>query len=149
MSAPVSRQNQTTPTSHPAPLRTGIRVSSEGGRLHAVVDLHGELDPASVPQLRCELDQLIADGIVDITVDLQDLRFCTSCGLDLFDEVHGRLEQHRRGALRLRLHGAAHIVQRVVRIVRENDPTFDPPIEDPAATSSPRTVAGAARSHLA
>jgi anti-anti-sigma factor len=138
MSAPVSRQNQTghrTPMAGPltAPhrvgldlLRTSIHMSRKGRRFHALVELHGELCPATVPQLRCELDQLIDDGITDITVDLGDLRFCTSHGLDLFDHIHEQLQQRHHGTLELRIDGAPTIVERLVRIVRNNDPTFSP-----------------------
>lgn len=126
MSAPVRRQNQPAATCSPAPLRTGIHVSGDGGRLQAVVDLHGELDPFNVPQLRHELEQLIDDGIADITVDLEHLRLCTSHGLDLLDEIHRRLESHGGGELRLHLGRAPQVVRRIVGIVCERDPSFGP-----------------------
>lgn len=126
MSAPVRRQHQPPVPSSIDPLRTGIHVSADGGRLQATVDLYGDLDLLSVPQLRHELEQLIDDGIADITVDLEHVQFCTSHVLDLFDEVHARLRQHHAGALGLRIDRAPHAVRRVVDIVRENDPTFSP-----------------------
>ena len=126
MSAPVRRQHQPPTTRRPDPLRTGISVSSDGGRLQAVVDLHGELDPVSVPQLRHELEQLVDDGIADVTVDLQHLSFCTSQGLDLLDEVHTRLVREHHGALRLRIDGSTQVVRRIVGIVCERDPSFGP-----------------------
>lgn len=49
---------------------------------------------------------------------------CENQGLDLFDHIHEQLQQRRHGTLELRSDGAPTIVNRVVRIVRDIDPTF-------------------------
>lgn len=107
-------------------LRTAVRVSNETRPPRAVVELHGELCPATVPHLRSELEQLVDDGISDIIVELRDLRFCTSHGLDLFDHIHQQLHRRHRGTLRLALDGAPPVVTRIIQIVQANDPTFSP-----------------------
>lgn len=60
-------------------MRTGISVTYHDGRLHAIVELHGELCAATADGLRSELDQLVDDGIVDssdhvgVTVDVEGM----------------------------------------------------------------------------
>ncbi|MCD9625230.1 STAS domain-containing protein [Rhabdothermincola salaria] len=127
----------TTPALHLGTrLRTGILVTARDGRLVASVDLHGELCPTTAPQLRSELERLIGDGVVTITVDLRDLRCCTSHGLDVLDHIDRRLHE-RGGDLRLRLDGAPPIVERIVRLVEDQDPTFSPRIAEASPASEP------------
>lgn len=120
-----------------ASLQTRISVSSQDGRLHAVVELHGELTPLTATDLRRELDQLVADGIADIAIDLGHVRLCTSRALDVFDQIHHALLERHGGGLRLDLAGAARTVRRVVQVVDGNDPTFSPQITEAPATSEP------------
>lgn len=116
-------------------LRTGISGTTHDGNLHAIVELHGELCALSAAELRTELDQLVDDDIVDMTVDLQHLRLCTSHGLDVFDHVHHRLQQRHRGKLWLRLDGAPSTVKKIVHLVHDQDQTFSPRITETARGS--------------
>ena len=120
MSAAVPRQT------HEPLLRTGISVADDGGRLHASVDLHGDLCAITTPQLRVHLDRLMDDGVADITVDLSGLRLCTSDGLHLWEETHDRLAREHGGTLCLL--GARGVVQRILDRVGAADPTFGPSI---------------------
>lgn len=120
-------------------LRTGVSVAADDGRLHAIVGLHGELCPVTAAGLRAELEQLIEDGVSDMTVDLRNLRFCNSDGLEVFDDIHRALAERRGGTLRLCLGGAPSIVRRAVRLVGDRDPTFSPQIT--GAVPSPDAMA--------
>lgn len=107
-------------------LRTAIAMTADDGRYHALVEAHGELCAYTAPQLRIGLEQIIDDGATDITIDLQHLTLCTSHGLDLFDDIHNRLQRLHDGTLHLRLDTASDIVKRVVYLIHDNDPTFSP-----------------------
>lgn len=120
MSATVPRQT------HEPLLRTGIAVTDAGGRLHARVDLHGDLCAITTAELRLHLDRLMDDGVADITIDLSGLRFCTSDGLHLWEETHERLAREHGGTLRLQ--GARGVVQRILDRVDAADPSFGPVI---------------------
>lgn len=109
-------------------LQTGVSVAVDDGRLHAIVGLYGELCPVTADGLRAELEQLVEDGVVDMTVDLRHLRFCNSDGLEVFDDIHRALAERHGGTLRLCLGGAPSIVRRTVGLVADRDPTFSPQI---------------------
>jgi anti-sigma B factor antagonist len=68
----------------------------------AVVSVTGELDLASVPQLRSCLTDLIGRGEVRLVVDLGGVTFCDSTALGVFVGAHrrvtasnGRIEFHQ------------------------------------------------------
>jgi anti-sigma B factor antagonist len=68
----------------------------------AVVSVTGELDLASVPQLRSCLTDLIGRGEVHLVVDLGGVTFCDSTALGVFVGAHrrvtasnGRIEFHQ------------------------------------------------------
>ena len=127
MSATVPRPDQSAATDAPQ-LRSGISVSIEHGRLHAAVELHGELCAVTAPDLGAELRQLVDDGISDVTVDVGHLQLCTSHGLDVFDEIHRELAERHGGMLRVHVGSAPRTVSRVIHLVSDQDPTFSPPI---------------------
>lgn len=115
-------------------LQIGVSVTTGQGRRHALVEVHGELCALTAPTLRTELDQLIDDDLSDITIDLSDVRLCTSHALDMFDNVAERLGKRHGGCLHLRVDGAARVVQRTIHLL-DDDPTFSPEItETPAAS---------------
>jgi anti-sigma B factor antagonist len=64
------------------------------------VGLVGELDLASADELTARLEAL-AENHQDIVLDLSDLAFVDSTGLEVFVIIH-KLLQHRGGALTLR-----------------------------------------------
>jgi anti-anti-sigma regulatory factor len=110
-------------------LRTGTTATTgPDGRPRATVQLHGELCATTARLLRAELERLVEDGAVELTIDLTELTLCTSHGLDVFDDIHRLLHGHRRGQLRLR--GARGVVRDVLDVVRDADRSFSPTIVD-------------------
>ncbi len=106
------------------PLRIHTVVSQDPtGTSTAVVSLGGELCAVTASTLHRELDQLLRHGVVGLTIDLRDLRLCTSDGLDVFAEFHARL--WRAGDGDLQLQGPVGIVARVLQIVHDQDPEFE------------------------
>lgn len=77
------------------------------------VRLSGELDLATVPALNSQIDQLFADGVDHLLIDLTELTFCDSTGLAAF--VRGDNQVAARGGW-LRVTGASGRVERVLRI---------------------------------
>lgn len=132
MSAPVRSQiaGDTSEDHAGAPLlRTSATVTVDGcGRPVATLELHGELCPTSAADLECEVDRLLEDGVVELTVDLQGLRFCTSHGLDVWQDADERLRPVGGG---VRLIGATGVVRQVLEVVQRDDPTFTPIVEGP------------------
>lgn len=126
--APV--HSQVTGESHdperPAPLlRTSAVVTAEGGRLVATLQLHGELCPTTAESLRHEVERLVEDGVIELTVDLTGLRLCTSHGLDIWQDADERLRAAGGG---VRLIGASGIVRHVLDVIEREDPSFSPTI---------------------
>jgi anti-sigma B factor antagonist len=77
-----------------------LHVERNGHR--AEVEVAGELDLASVPELRTCLLGLVADGCDDLVVSLEGVEFCDSSALGVFVGCHrrlsaaaGRFELHR------------------------------------------------------
>lgn len=106
------------------PLRIHVVVTeAPTGARSARVVLGGELCAMTAPVLRRELEQLLGHGVTGVAMDLDDLALCTSQGVDLFAEVHDRLQRTSGG--RLELHGPIGVVARVLQIVRDLDDDFD------------------------
>ncbi|HEX7744065.1 MAG TPA: STAS domain-containing protein [Micromonosporaceae bacterium] len=79
----------------------------------AVLALTGELDMASAPVFQEHVDALVAAGKVQILVDVAELSFCDSAGLNAF--IRGdRLSAAEGGWLRLT--GAQGHVARVIEL---------------------------------
>ena len=66
-----------------------LRVTREGTT--AIVAVSGELDLASVPQLRSCLTDLIGRGEHRMVVDLSGVTFCDSTALGVFVGAHRRV----------------------------------------------------------
>jgi len=62
-----------------------VQVTTAGG--HPIVRASGEIDLASAPVLRAAMDTVIGDGVRQIIVDLQDVTFIDSTGLNLLIAV--------------------------------------------------------------
>lgn len=128
MSAPVHSQitDETDDPDRTAPLlRTSAVVTVDGGRLVATLHLHGELCPTTAGGLRREVERLVEDGVIDLTVDLAGLRLCTSHGLDIWQDADERLRAAGGG---VRLIGASGGVRHVLDVIALADPGFSPTI---------------------
>lgn len=66
-----------------------------------IVALHGEIDMTVAPTLRTTLERLVADGHVDLVLDLSELLFIDSSGLSAFIAAN-RAACAGGGGLRLR-----------------------------------------------
>jgi anti-anti-sigma factor len=58
------------------------------------VELHGELDCASVPSLEVTMDGVIADGAGRVLLDLRDLHFMDVSGLRMAVRLEARAQLH-------------------------------------------------------
>lgn len=79
----------------------------------AVLALAGELDMASAPVFLEHVDALVAAGKVHVVVDVTELSFCDSAGLNAF--IRGDRQCAARGGW-LRLTGAQGHVARVIEL---------------------------------
>jgi anti-sigma B factor antagonist len=70
------------------------------GRNAHVVTVAGELDVATAPALREELDRISAEGATDAVVDLLAVSFVDSVGLGILVDASKRMKA-RGGALRI------------------------------------------------
>jgi anti-anti-sigma factor len=87
---------------------------SEHRRDDAVVlALSGELDMAAAPLLRERIDAVVAAGRPHVLVDLAELSFCDSAGLNTFVQGDRECAAHDGW---LRLTGATGHVARVIQI---------------------------------
>lgn len=78
-----------------------------------VLILQGELCIAEVPSVRARIDEAIAAGAIELTIDLAEATLLTAAILRVFDVAEHRLER-LGGALRLRNPGP--LPQRVLEI---------------------------------
>ena len=67
----------------------GIEFDYDVGR--TLLALHGELDALSVPAFAGVLSALVERGVLSVTIDLSDLRFCNLGGLRAMAELAARL----------------------------------------------------------
>jgi anti-sigma B factor antagonist len=58
------------------------------------VELHGELDCASVPSLEGEMDLVIVDGADRVLLDLRDLQFMDVSALRMAVRLEARAQLH-------------------------------------------------------
>ncbi|MGA5820347.1 STAS domain-containing protein [Kitasatospora sp. NPDC094028] len=88
-----------------------VAVSREGPV--RVVAVAGELDHDTADGLRAALGRPVDDGLKRIVVDLADLRFCDSTGLNIL--LRSRIEAEAAG-LRLEVAGLRPVVARLFEI---------------------------------
>jgi anti-sigma B factor antagonist len=65
-----------------------------------VLEIGGEIDVYTAPQLREELQRLVGDGVAGVVVDLSRVDFLDSTGLGVLAGIHRRL-RGSEGSLRL------------------------------------------------
>ncbi|MFD9684974.1 STAS domain-containing protein [Kitasatospora sp. NPDC059088] len=106
----------------PRPAEDSTTAEGDGGELRVTVDrrgavlvvgVAGELDHDTAGELRAVLARPVGDGIDRVVVDLADLRFCDSTGLNLL--LRARIEREEAG-LRLELAGLRPMVARLFAI---------------------------------
>ncbi|MGI5268286.1 STAS domain-containing protein [Nonomuraea sp. CA-218870] len=79
----------------------------------ATVRLRGDLDKLTAPDLKARLDELAAEGRVDVVIDATGLEFCDSSGLWVLVEYQ-RAVGGRGGTLRLT--GVHGVLRRVLEV---------------------------------
>jgi len=80
------------------PTKFEIKLRADG--VAAKLEVLGELDMRTTEQLATGVDELLADGATEVTIDLSQLSFMDSSGLRLLIEVNNR---SREETWRLRL----------------------------------------------
>ena len=91
----------------------GFAMSEQERGVVTVIRLAGELDMASAPSLQTTVDELVSLGHCRIVLDLTELTFCDSAGLNAFIRGDRRCQPHG-GWLRLQ-HAGGHVA-RVIRL---------------------------------
>lgn len=86
--------------------------SPAGGR--RVVNLQGELDIAAVDRIEAELAALAGSGTAELVLDLSDVTFCDTSGVNLFLRLQRRCTAARA---RLRLQAVPGGPGRVLRLL--------------------------------
>jgi anti-sigma B factor antagonist len=71
-----------------APFKVNLELLGDG--IHAI-NVAGELDHATAPELRRRLEEAIAIGSGSLLIDLTDCGFVDSTGLGLIVDAHRRL----------------------------------------------------------
>ena len=89
-----------------------VEVSGDPTAPHVVV--RGELDVATSPQLRNELNALLTRGAQHITVEFGDVSFVDSSGLGVLVGTYKRLREEGSGTIRII--GAQPSVRKVFEI---------------------------------
>ncbi|MEV0918060.1 STAS domain-containing protein [Streptomyces sp. NPDC049967] len=91
---------------------SSVQVSEGSGRC-AVLTISGDVGRDLVPVIRAALDELIAEGRVQIVLDVQNITFMDSAGLGVL--VYGvRNSEVEKGGLRLA--GAGTQVRRLLNL---------------------------------
>jgi len=93
---------------------TPFAVEITGEPSAPVVAVHGEIDVATSPQLRSELNALMANGATDITLEFGGVSFVDSSGLGVLVGAYKRLREEDHGSLRIV--GAQSSVRKVFEI---------------------------------
>jgi anti-sigma B factor antagonist len=89
-------------------------VEVGGDSTAPVVVVRGEVDVATSPQLRNELNSLIARGARDIVIEFADVSFVDSSGLGVLVGTYKRLREEGNGSIRIV--GAQASVRKVFEI---------------------------------
>jgi anti-sigma B factor antagonist len=89
-------------------------VEVSGDPKAPVVEVRGELDVATSPQLRNELNALVARGARNITIEFGEVSFVDSSGLGVLVGTYKRLREEGGGTIRIV--GAQASVRKVFEI---------------------------------
>lgn len=89
-----------------------FEVTSDASR-PAVLVVRGELDAVSAPQLREALDEARSAGGDDVRIDLSDVTFIDSSGLQ---SITAALRELRDEGRDLRVEGASRAVRRIFEV---------------------------------
>ena len=103
------RQHRKTTAVTQLPQTLSIDAASD-----STIRLAGELDAATVPQLRAALAQTLTQRPARLILDLTDLDFCDSTGLALLVQTRNNLPDTSQ----LILHGATDRMHRLLCITR-------------------------------
>jgi anti-sigma B factor antagonist len=90
-----------------------VGMTADHGGDMVVLRLHGELDMAGAPELLTRVGELVGAGSSRVLVDLTELSFCDSAGLNAF--IRGDRLATRAGGW-LRLTNARGHVARVIEL---------------------------------
>lgn len=93
---------------------TPFAVEVGGDQTAPVVVVRGEIDVATSPQLRNELNALVARGAQHITIEFGEVSFVDSSGLGVLVGTYKRLREDGSGSIRIV--GAQPSVRKVFEI---------------------------------
>jgi anti-sigma B factor antagonist len=93
---------------------TPFAVEVRGEQTAPVVVVQGEIDVATSPQLRNELNAILTRGVRDITLEFSGVSFVDSSGLGVLVGTYKRMKDDGNGTLRIV--GAQPSVRRVFEI---------------------------------
>jgi anti-sigma B factor antagonist len=77
-----------------------LSLTARAANGYTVLEISGEIDVYTAPELRDELQRLLGEGVTHIVVDLTRVEFLDSTGLGVLAGVHRRL-RGSDGSLRL------------------------------------------------
>jgi anti-sigma B factor antagonist len=148
MPAALSRHVLTNGSDSPKPIRSsepvGFSVKVKRDGQFATLIPAGEIDLATVEQLQSELETLIDADCTRIVIDLREVEFLDSTGLQALVRAHARAEQDR---WELAIIPGPRAVQRVFEITGVIDHLRFVTADDAAAggdvaASAPETCSG-------
>ena len=90
-----------------------VRIEVTGDSATARLAVSGEIDSSSAPTLRTRLEQMLDDGVTELTLDLTGVSFLDSAGLCVLAAVHRR---SLRTDVRLRVVASTRAVIRPMQI---------------------------------
>jgi anti-anti-sigma factor len=93
---------------------TPFAVEVRGESATPVVVVRGEIDVATSPELRNQLNALISRGAKEITLEFSDVSFVDSSGLGVLVGTYKRLREDESGSIRIV--GAQSSVRKVFEI---------------------------------
>jgi anti-sigma B factor antagonist len=92
-------------------MKLNLSFRSYGDR--AVVQVGGEVDLATCPQLQAALAELVDRGFHQLIVDLEQVSFLDCAGIGVLVDARRRVQEHGGS---LRLVGPAPLVRRVLEV---------------------------------
>jgi anti-sigma B factor antagonist len=77
----------------------GVEISGDGAA--PVIVVRGEIDVATSPRLRAELNALVDQGVRDLTLQFGEVSFVDSSGLGVLVGIYKRLREEGDGSIRI------------------------------------------------